>query len=468
MNRLLPMALLGVAGCAAARPPMPEPLTVPPRFAVVPESVTAPAAPDPTAYWSDDAPLAQILEVGLRDAPSLAEAQARITEASARRRNAAWELAPSLTGAAGYVTQQRSAATTFGAPIPRRFDTYDVGASASLEVDVFGRLRRQLRARAALVGAAQADREAVQIGLTSEIASTYFTLREVQNRLQVAHDNAENQRRSLELTSQRLEGGKGTDFDVQRARAQFATTTATIPILEGEAAALSASVAALAGQAPGTFDSLLASGGSLPEAGADLSFGTPSSLIARNPDVRRAERTLAAAHGVASSASAGLLPRLILGGEVGTTSLEANGLFGARNGRYAFGPIISWPVLNLGQLVAERDAAVAQQVQAEAQYRATVLLVLRDAESALQRFQGSRSSLASLEIAATASGAATALATLRYQEGVTDFLQVLDAQRTQLEAEDRLVRGRGDMARAMVEVYRSLAVGGMETSDREH
>jgi NodT family efflux transporter outer membrane factor (OMF) lipoprotein len=335
-----------------------------------------------------------------------------------------------------------------------------VGAVATWEVDVFGRLRRQLGARSALVGAAAADREAVRIGLTAEIASTYFTVRELQLRLRVARDNAENQRRTLELTEQRLEAGRGTAFDVRRARAQFAATTATIPGLEADGAAVSAALAALAGQVPGTFDSLLAPGGSLPVPDSTLGAGTPASLLARRPDVRSAERTVAAARASAGAATAGLLPRLTLGAELGSTSLESDGLLKSGNGRYAVGPVLSWPVLSLGRLFADRDAAAAQRDQAEAAYRAATLFALQETEAALRRYRGSSEALVSLEAAAAASAEATGLATLRYQEGVTDFLQVLDAQRTQLESEDRLVRGRGDFSRALVELYRSLAGDG--------
>ncbi len=460
------LALLAmVTGCAGSRPGPEIVVPLPRRFVAVPESVTFVSEPPaPFVAWSDDAVLAQILVVAFRDGPSLAAAEGRVVEARARRRDAAWQLAPNVTGSASYSTQQVSSASTFGSAAPRRFDSYDVGASAAWEVDVFGRLRQQLKARGALMGAAVADREATRIGLTAEIASSYFAVREIQGRLQVARDNLENQRRSLELTEQQLEAGRGTAFDVQRARAQFAATSATVPGLEAEAAAVSAAVAALAGQPPGAFDGLLAEKGALPMPPPELIGGTPAGLIARRPDVQRAEREWAAASASVRAASAGLWPRLSLGAEIGSTSLEGDRLFGARNGRYAVGPVLSWPVLSLGRLFADRDAASGVRRQAEAAYRATILFSLQEAEAALQRYKGARAALGFLQASADASAEATSLATLRYREGVTDFLQVLDAQRTQLEAEDRLVRGRGDAARALVEVYRSLA--GEDTDSR--
>lgn len=457
MRKALAFSVLIQAACAGARPQPDTLVPVPVRFNAVAETVTTGAPPATFPAWSGDQPLRQVLELALRDAPSLADASARIREARARRKDALWELAtPTLSGVASVTKQQLSRAVAFGSP-SRTFDVYEVGATASWEIDVFGRLRQQLNARGALTSAAESDREAVRIGLTAELASVYFTIRETQSRLGVARENAENQRRTLQLTEQRLEGGRGTAFDVQRARAQYAATSATIPSLEAETSALAAALAALAGQAPDAFDSLLAPGGPLPEPVPQMQFGTPAALIARRPEVRAAERSLAAAHAFVGSTSAALLPRLSVGASVGTTSLESDRLFGDQTGRYAYGPVLSWPVFNLGRLFAEREAAAAQRLQSEAVYRATVLQALRDAEAAIRRYDGARGALVALEEAATASAEAASLAQLRYEEGVTDFLQVLDAQRTQLEAQDRLVRGRGDLAQALVEVYRSFA-----------
>ena len=455
MPKAILFAAMGQIACASVGPEPDRLVPVPVRFIAAPESVVTRVAPlENFAAWSGDESLRRILDIAFRDAPSLADATARVREARALRKDAAWQLAPTVSGAASFTTQKLSRAVSVGA---RRFDIYDVGAEASWEVDLFGRLRRQLQARGALAAAADADREAVRIGLTAELASVYFTIRETQSRLGVARDNADNQRRSLELTQQRLEAGRGTAFDVQRARAQHAATTATIPGLEAETGALAAALSALAGQTPGAFDSLLATGGPLPEPAAELSFGTPASLIARRPEVRAAERSLAAAHAFASAASAGLLPRLSLGAALGATSLDADRLFRDQTGRYAFGPVLTWPVFNLGRLLAERDAAAAQQMRSEAAYRAVVLQALQQAESAVRRYRGTRAALVALEEAAVASAEATSLARLRFEEGVTDFLQVLDAQRTQLDAQDRLVRGRGEVAQALVEVYRSFA-----------
>ena len=325
---------------------------------------------------------------------------------------------------------------------------------------MFGRLRRQLQARGALTSAAEADREAVRIGLTAEVASVYFTIRETQGRLGVARDNAQNQRRNLELTEQRLEAGRGTAFDMQRARAQYAATTAIIPGLEAETGALAAALASLAGQTPGAFDSLLAIGGALPKPVAELPLGTPASLVDRRPEVRAAERSLAAAHAFVGSASAAIWPRLSLGAAVGATGLESDQLLRNETARYSYGPFVSWPVFNIGRLFAERDAASAQRMRAEAAYRATVLQTLEQAESAVRRYQGARAALVALEEAAGASVEAASLARLRFEEGVTDFLQVLDAERALLVAQDQLVRGRGQVAQALVEVYRSFAGGG--------
>src|ERR1043165_7103234 len=171
MRRGMLFLVLGQTACAGARPEPGTLVPVPARFvALAGDSVTAVAPPDSFAAWSGDEPLQRILEIAFRVAPSLAEATARVHEARALRKDAAWQLAPSVTGAATFTTEQFSRAVLPGTG-SRRLDLYDVGAEASWEVDVFGRLRRQLRARGALVAAADADREAVRLGPPAALAA---------------------------------------------------------------------------------------------------------------------------------------------------------------------------------------------------------------------------------------------------------------------------------------------------------
>jgi outer membrane protein TolC len=194
--------------------------------------------------------------------------------------------------------------------------------------------------------------------------------------------------------------------------------------------------------------------------------GSPAALVAARPDVAAAERQLAARTAFVGAARAGYLPRLTVGGSVGVRASEFDGLGDEEGTRWAVGPVVSWPFLDLGRVRARVDAARGREDEARALYAGTVLRALAEAESALSAYDRARARLAELETAAEASGRAAALAQLRYEEGVTDFLQVLDAQRTLLDAETQLVLGRTDAATALVALYRAVG-GGLPADEGE-
>lgn len=385
-------------------------------------------------------------------------AEARVRGARAARTNAALDFAPTITFAGGY-TRQRLAAASFPVGGTGSFadqNVWDAGFDAAWEIDVFGRVRRNVQAQGAFVEAAQEDLRNVKLSLAAEVARAYFELRGAQQQLAVAQLNATNQRRTLQVTEERLEAGQGTAFDTERARAQVSTTLASIPTLEAQVAAAQYRIGVLVGRPPATVAQELVAVADLPALPDSIPLAVPDSLVRHRPDVAAAERQLAAGHALVGAAKSDYLPHLFVGGNAGYTSRSVGSLGDDGTFRYAIGPVITWPALNLGRVKARVDASQAQESEAEAQYNQTVLAALAEVETALSRYRTSRARLEQLDAAAAASERAADLARLRFSEGVTDFLQVLDAERTQLEAQDQSAEGRTEAATAYAALVKAL------------
>ena len=436
-------------------PPAPPPATVP----VVTGDSVLPVGP----HWRalGDTTLDRLLEQALRGNLDVEAAQARIRGARAARTGAALDFVPTVTAVGGY-TRQRLAGATFpigNGNFPDQ-DIWDAGFDASWELDLFGRVRRGVQARGALVGAAEQELRDVRVSLAAELARVYFELRGAQEQLAVAERNAENQRRTLALTRERLDAGRGTAFDTERAQAQLSITLATVPPLEARVAAAQYRIGVLVGRPPAEVASELRSVAAMPPLPATVAVAAPDSLIRRRPDVAAAERRVAAEHAFVGSARAEYLPRVDVGGTAGFTSAEFGDLAGDGTFRYAVGPIISWPLLNLGRVKARVDEASALEAETRARYDQTVLGALEEVETALVTYRTSLGRVDRVADAAAASGRAAELARLRFTGGVADFLQVLDAERTQLESEDQLARARTDASVAYAALYKALGGDG--------
>jgi multidrug efflux system outer membrane protein len=384
-------------------------------------------------------------------------AAARVRGARAARTEAGLDLAPIVTFGGGYTRQRLSSATfPIGAGSFPDQDIWDGGFDASWEVDLFGRLRRTLQAQGAAVEAAREDLRDVQISLTAELARAYFELRGAQEQLTVAKRNAENQQQTYEVTRQRLDAGRGTAFDTERAKAQLNFTLASIPQFEARVADAQYRIGVLVGRPPAAVASELAVAGTLPELPALVEIGATDSVIRGRPDVASAERQLAAERALVGAAKADYLPRFFVGGSAGFTATTFDSLGEHGTFRYAVGPSVSWPALNLGRIKTRVDAAQARREEAEAQYSLTVLRAQQDVETSLSRYRTSRARVERIQDAASASERAAELARLRFTGGVADFLQVLDAERTQLDAEDQLAQGRTDEATAYAALFKAL------------
>src|SRR3989442_8598581 len=301
-------------------------------------------------YWDQlsDTTLSRLVGEVLRGNLDVRSARARVSAARSDRVRSVLDLTPSATLAAGYSRQRLSSASfpgSFGA-FPDQ-NVWDAGVNASWDLDVFGAIRHTVQARGALADVAQEDLRDVQVSLTAEVARAYFELRGAQEQLLVAQRNAENQRRTFDLTKQRLDAGRGSAFDTERAQAQLSSTLASIPAREAQVAAAQYRIGTLVGRAPTEVARELEQIGQLPRLPEVTSIGTPETVVRYRPDVASAERFAAAQGALVGAAKASYLPRLTIGGGVGYVAPQVHSVGDRGAVRYVVGPVVTLPGLQL-------------------------------------------------------------------------------------------------------------------------
>ncbi|HYL70960.1 MAG TPA: efflux transporter outer membrane subunit [Candidatus Dormibacteraeota bacterium] len=408
-------------------------------------------------YWTQfgDDTLNHLVEESLHANHDLRIALSHLVEARALHRQSEFDLAPTVTASGGYTRERFPAVDSpTGAPLSAHF--YDAGFDAFWELDLFGRVRRGVEARRAEVQGAEATLADAQVSVTAEVARTYFELRGAQTQLAVAQKNVSNQRETLKLTQARLDAGRGTQLDTARAGAQLSSTLATIGPLEAQVARAIHRLSVLTGREPNALNALLAPARELPELPRIAAVGDPAALLRRRPDIRVAERTLAASTARVGLAIGDLFPKVTFNGSFNYTAVDAGDLGQSGTRGYVIGPSISWAAFDLGRVHAEIAGSRAQADASLAGYEQTVLRALEETENALVTHARTRDALQNAADAAQQSLTAARIARARFEGGTADFLEVLDAERTQLAAEDRLAQVRTDAATSLIAVYKAL------------
>jgi outer membrane protein, multidrug efflux system len=444
-----------IAGCTVVGPNYKRPQTpVAASFAGA-EATTFSAQQAQAQFWKqfEDATLDRLIDDAFAANHDLRIALGHLAEARAARRQSLYDLAPTVTAQAGHQTQQIPA-TTFGFPFTASY--YDATFDASWELDLFGRIRRNVEANTADLQSAAANLQDAQVSVIAELARTYFELRGEQNQLAVAGRNVQNQQETLTYTEARLSAGRGTELDTSRARAQLSTTLSTIDPLEAAVSRSIHRLGVLTGRDPNALQDLLSPPQDLPPLPQTLAVGDPETLLRRRPDIRVAERQLAASTARIGVAVGDLFPKVTFTGSFGYDARSLTGLGTSASRAYTIGPAISWAAFNLGRVKAEVAGARARTDTSLAQYEQTVLRALEETENALVTHARSRGQLTHAADAAQSSTTAAKLARARYEGGLVDFLEVLDAERTQLQAEDSLAQSRTQAATSLIAVYKAL------------
>jgi len=467
MKKMFPIALgmLLLAACAVG-PNYRAPQTAP---AVVHNAQSSAfVAQTPEALWwqeFDDAELDTLMRRALSANLDLRSAYDRVRAARAVFVEKNFDYAPhvQLDGTYSHFDQQEPG---FGAGrINAQSDS--LGFDAAWEIDLFGHVRRSVEAARDDLGAERANYQDAQVTVAAEVARNYFELRGAQKRLAVARENLETEHRTLELTQLLDETGRGSELDVQRSRARLKATEATIPPLEAAEKQAGYRLAVLIAERPGQLDEELRPAAVATYAKA-LPVGDTTLLLRRRPDVRAAERQLAAATARVGVATADLFPRVNVTGFVGFLSGDVGRLFGTGandNARaWSITPTVSWAAFDFGSVRARLRASEAQSDAAAANYEKVVLTALEDTENSFVAYRSGQAQLKSLNEQAQASRRAAELAEIQYREGVADFLVLLDAQRTQLDAEDSVAQAETAVNVSVVAIYKALGGVGQPLS----
>jgi NodT family efflux transporter outer membrane factor (OMF) lipoprotein len=438
------------------------------------EASFGPAAPPAQAgaWWRQlqDPALDALISAAVENNLDLRLATARIREARAQRAIVRGTAEPEINGSAGYshnrFSQNAAPFNAFDVPgFPWEYNLYQAGFDASWEIDLFGGARRAVEAANASVQAGEEDRRSALVTLLGEVARNYIDLRGAQDRRRIALQNLEAQRQTVELTRERMTQGLGTQLDVTRAEAQVAQTAAQVPLYEREEWQALHRLSLLTNRPlDGLF--VLREPAPVPIAPDSVLVGVPADLLRRRPDIRRAERQLAAATARIGVAEAELYPKLSLTGFFNFQSASIEDIFDWRSRAFGIGPTVTWPIFQAGRLRAAVAVRNAQQEEALVTYEQTVQRAVEEVRDELVTFQTERQRQASLQDAVRAQQESFDLATQLYRQGLTDFLSVLDAQRQLFEAQDALARSRAQATAAVVALYKALG-GGWDADFRQ-
>jgi multidrug efflux system outer membrane protein len=413
------------------------------------------------AWWRklNDSTLNDLVSIADNQNKDLSAARSRLLEARALWRETRFNLAPTVTFGSTY-ENTRSGATSFSGLRTRDYEQYRTGFDADWELDFFGRVRNSVKAAKATSGSMDASLHDLLISLQSEVAINYMELRGSQAQLTVARENAGNQSDALHIAEASLKGGRGTQLDVARANALWNATLAQIPTYEENIAKSIHRIAVLCGQNPSDLRPRLQSSKRQPTVPAQIGIVKPAELLRRRPDIRAAEDILAAETARVGVAVADLFPRVTFSGRI---NVEAATLayMTDRSGAdsFSFGPRITWAAFNLGRVRQQIAAAGRRADAALARYEQTVLLALEETENALTSYNREHVRLHHLEASAASAREAATLARKRYQDGIADFLTVLDAERVALNAQNDIVLSRTRVATAWVRIYKAMGGG---------
>jgi NodT family efflux transporter outer membrane factor (OMF) lipoprotein len=461
--RSMMVLTLGLNACASVGPDYVKPeLTPPDAWHSTLDDGLQPAAvaPEMLARWwttLNDPLLTDIMERAVRGNLDLQTAQARVREARARRGISQAAYFPAVDANGSYTKTRASESTTpFG---DRDSELYSATLDAGWEIDIFGGVRRSVEAADADLAASQEDLNGVLVSLLAETALNYVDVRTLQSRIEVAEANVKVLDETYQLTQSRFKAGLTDELAVQGALYLLDGTRSQIPVLKTRLEAAMNRVAVLLGGYPGAMHAELMTKAPVPVPPKNVAVGVPAETLRSRPDVRRAERQLAAQTARIGVAKADLYPRFSLIGTIGYQSLESDTLFEGDSLGWVWGPNVSWGIFKGGAVLRNIDVQEARQEQALKQYQATVLGALEESESALASYVGEQQRRDSLVTATRAASQAFLLARNQYEAGLVDFSVVLIAQQAMLSYEDQLAQSEGTVTTNLVRLYKSLGGG---------
>lgn len=479
---------LAVSGCTVLGPDFKAPNWASPATWFTPDrpklapvaSLPAPEPIDP-AWWSQfgDAQLTALVRSVAAQNLDVQLAAIRLEQARYQVGIAMSAELPSINAGGGYLRQKSSRYGILTASQPtasaasgtstgvtgsptRRFDPYDIfqgGFDASWEIDVWGRIKRSVESAEASEQAVAEMRRGILLTSIAEVARTYILLRGTQAQARIARDNLKIAEQSLSLTQARAAGGVTTDLDVANASAQLRRTAAELPLIQQREAALINGLSLLLGQGPNTLRQELETARPVPPVPKIVPVGLPSELARRRPDLREASAALHAATANIGVAEAEFYPTFRLGGSLGMQSLQFHNLFNLAASTFAVGPSVTIPIFEGGRLKSNLALQGARQKEAAVRFQKTVLTAWHEVDNALTAYQAEQSRRDELIKAVRDSQRALTLAQSRYEQGVADFLAVLETQRLLLGTQQQLQISTTNMSENLVALYKALGGG---------
>jgi multidrug efflux system outer membrane protein len=415
-----------------------------------------PASPESDQWWQifDDPVLDQIVAEAQRLNPGVRIAGARILEARAQLGIAGSGRYPQVQQLSGDVL--RVGEDSSNEP-SSSYTASSLGVDIAWELDFWGRYRRAIEAADAAFFASIAQYDDIQVLVAAQAASLYATIRTIELRLSITHENAALQKRSLEITEGLFSSGNESELDVQQARSLYLSTIATIPDLESALRQAQNALSVLLARPPGPLPEMAASSEQIPEASLGVIVDLPAELLRRRPDVRAAEMQLAAQSALIGVSEAALYPSIALIGSIGLSDTSLGSSSSTLD--WAAGPAFVWNIFDYGRLKNEVLVQDARFQQLYELYQDTVLRAAREIDDAAVVFANSRAQVDTLAQAVQAARRSLDIATIQYRDGMVDFERVLDSQRALFSQEERLVAARGGVAQSLIALYKAIGGG---------
>jgi NodT family efflux transporter outer membrane factor (OMF) lipoprotein len=458
---LLCVSVFILTSCMVGPNFKPSKMSVPPSWIGIDGQKTG--AVDLVNWWTqfNDPTLTSLINRAVASNLDLKQAQSRLRQARAARLVVSAGLWPTLDAKGSY-SHSQIAGSSVTPPI--RSALWQSGLDAVWELDIFGGTRRAVEAADADIKAAVEDQRDVLVTIAGEVSLNYIELRGFQQEIVIAQNNLKAQQHTADLTRQRFTGGLVSALDVANADAQVGTTLSQIPVLETSAQQSIYTLSVLLGQEPTALLKELSPISTIPATPPELPATLPSDLLRRRPDIRRAEAQIHGATARIGVATADLFPKFNLNGSAGYQSNGLGNLINSHNSFWAVGPSVDWQIFNAGSVSANIKVQKALTEQARLTYQQTVLTALQDVENALIAYSKEHVRHKALEDTVTANRKAVDLATQLYSQGQTDFLSVLDSERSLYTSEDSLVQSTRNLSTDLVSLYKALG-GGWEYNE---
>lgn len=431
------------------------------------ESLPEMTSPSEDSWWSalQDPTLTQLISLGENNSWDLLAAIRRVESARAALQRTYSAYYPQLNLSAGWEKGRQSGATTPQTMPASNYSYFNLGLSASWEIDVFGKVRAQAKASKASLDATRAERNGVLISVCASIAKTYFGLRTYQQQLEVALNHIDSQERLQQMAEDRYEAGLASKLDVAQARTLVLSTKATIPRLKALIEGNIQSLATLCGVYPEQLPAGVRLHGELPDAVAGAPVGVPADLLWRRPDIVEARFNLDQLAAQVGIAKKDYLPSLSIQGQIGTSAHRLDDLFSNQSLTWSVAPTLSWNVFDgldrkyaVAQAKADLEAAVDS-------YNLTVMQAVSDVNSNLALYASALEEIKLDREVIASSQEQLDLAIDRYKLGLTDFSDVADAQMSLLENRNSLVSAQGNALSDLTAIYESLGGGWAPSQD---